>query len=381
MECSSKFDVLIVGAGPAGTSTWLHLNKCVPALADRTVLIEKAVFPRNKLCAGGVGAWSAAVLKQLEIDLSIPSLFISEVDIRFHDQSWIYHSPDPFRMVKRAEFDMALAEAAVKRGMVFHENEDFISAKRVGGRLAVLTNRSQYDVKAIVGADGALSKVRRSMMRPQKSCLAPTIQISAPANPKHDREFGQRRLGIDFSLIDKGLQGYAWHCPWLDGKIPFMNHGIGNFRFHRRKQRVALKKMFRRDLADRHIEIKPEQWSSHPIRWYSHDVPISQPNVLLVGDAAGIEPAFGGGIHMALSYGEIAARALLKAFQDDDFSFRHYKDGLMAHYLGQHIRTCTHLASRLYGGKEDPLTLIRQFFTGRFGKRDLLSLLLRPKSA
>jgi flavin-dependent dehydrogenase len=82
----------------------------------------------------------------------------------------------------------------------------------------------------------------------------------------------------------------------------------------------------------------PDAWSSHPIRWFSHDVPIARPNVILVGDAAGIEPAFGGGIHLALSYGEIAAKALIQAFQTDDFSFRHYNDGLMSHYLGKHIR-------------------------------------------
>ena len=381
MEQNSEFDVLIVGAGPAGTSTWLHLKKYAPVLADHTVLIDKAVFPRHKLCAGGVGAWSEIVLNHLAIDLSIPSLFISDVEFRFRDQKWIYHCPRPFRMVQRADFDMALAEAAVNRGMVFHENEHFIGIKREGDRLAVRTSRGNYLVKAIVGADGALSKVRRSMMRPHRSCLAPTIQISAPVNPQYDLEFGQKKIGINFSPVDEGLQGYAWHCPWLAGKTPYMNHGIGNFRVHRGKLRADLKKMFQRELHGRNIDIKPDAWSSHPIRWYSHDVPISQPNVLLVGDAAGIEPAFGGGIHMALSYGEVAAKELIQAFQNDDYSFRHCKDGLMSHYLGRHIRDCTHLASRIYGGKEDPLNLVRQFFTGQFVKRDLLSLLLRPKSA
>ena len=107
MEQNSEFDVLIVGAGPAGTSTWLHLKKYAPVLADHTVLIDKAVFPRHKLCAGGVGAWSEIVLNHLAIDLSIPSLFISDVEFRFRDQKWIYHCPRPFRMVQRADFDSA----------------------------------------------------------------------------------------------------------------------------------------------------------------------------------------------------------------------------------------------------------------------------------
>jgi len=62
-------DILIVGSGPAGISTWLHLNKNSPELAGDTILIEKAVLPRHKLCAGGVGAWSADVLNRLEIDI------------------------------------------------------------------------------------------------------------------------------------------------------------------------------------------------------------------------------------------------------------------------------------------------------------------------
>lgn len=379
MEQNSEFDVLIVGAGPAGTSTWLHLKKYAPALADKTVLIEKAEFPRFKLCAGGVGGWSESVVEHLGIDLNFPSLSISEVEFRYRDQKWIYQSPNPYRMVQRADFDTALVRSAGDRGLVFHENEQFIETKRELDGLAVLTSQGTYHVKVLVGADGAISKVRRLMMHPHRANLAPTLQISSPVNHKYDLEFAQKKMTIDISTIGEGLQGYAWHFPCLQYGKPFMNHGIGNFRISPGRSPVDMKGLFSRELRARNIHITPEAWSSHPIRWFSHDVPISQPNVILVGDAAGIEPAFGGGIHMALSYGEIAAKALIQAFQNEDFSFRHYKGRLMSHYLGRHIRDCTHLASRMYGGKEDPLRLIRQFFTGRFVRRDLLSLLLRPK--
>ena len=74
-----EFDVLIVGAGPAGVSTWLHLQKYAPALADKALVIEKEVFPRHKICAGGVGAWSDDALRHLNVDLSKPCLMISDV--------------------------------------------------------------------------------------------------------------------------------------------------------------------------------------------------------------------------------------------------------------------------------------------------------------
>lgn len=380
MEQIREFDVLIVGAGPAGASTWLHLKKYAPGLADRTVLIDKAVFPRPKLCAGGVGGWSESVLAHLEMDLNFPHLLIKDVEFRFQNQKWTYQHPIPFRMVQRADFDTALVRAAVDRGLVFHENEQFIETKRDMGGLSVVTSRGHYYVKALIGADGAISKVRRLMMRPHRANLASTIQVSSPVNLQYDLEFAQKKMTIDLSAIGEGLQGYTWHFPCLQYGKPFMNHGIGNFRIHPNRSTVGMKRLFRRELRARKIRKTLEAWRSHPIRWLSHDTPISRSNVILVGDAAGIEPAFGGGIHMALSYGEIAAKALIQAFQKDDFSFRHYDDGLMSHYLGKHIRDCTHLAGRIYSGNEDPLKLIREYFTGRFRRPDLLSLLLRPTS-
>jgi len=374
-------DILIVGSGPAGISTWLHLNKNSPELAGDTILIEKAVLPRHKLCAGGVGAWSADVLNRLEIDMNIPSLFVSDVVFRYRDKHWTYHSPTRFRMVQRADFDFVLAKAAVSRGMVLHENERYIAAGRERNSLVVVTSRGKYTAKALVGADGSVSMVRRAMMRPHKSCLATTLQVSAPADSEYDPEFARQNIMIDFSPVDAGLQGYTWHCPCLQGETPSMNHGIGHFRFHPQRPRPDMKQIFSRELKARRIDSAPELWSSHPIRWYSDAVPISQPNLLLVGDAAGIEPAFGGGIHMALSYGEIAAAALMRAFRNKDFTFQDYPQAVMTHFMGRHIRDCTRLAQAMYGGNGNPLNLVRQFFTGRFHRPNLLSLLLGRKAA
>lgn len=367
---------MIVGAGPAGISTWLHLKKVAPELADHAVVIDKAVFPRHKLCAGGVGAWSQSVLEHLEVELNIQSLFVDDVEFQYRDQQWIFHSPNQFRMVQRADFDMALVRSAMKRGMVFHENEQFIAAERQQDTMVVKTNRGNYVVKALVGADGSLSRVRRSMMRPHQSCLAPTIQVSAPLDLQKAKGLAHVRARIDLSPIDKGLQGYLWHFPCLHNGNPCINLGIGSSRLLSGRPKADIKKIFTRELNAHHIEIRPQSWSSHPMRWFSHDVPIACPNVILAGDAAGIEPAFGGGIHMALSYGEIAAQELIQAFQARDFSFRYYKEGLMSHLLGRYIKDYTFLARKIYSGKENPLEQVRQFYTDRLIRRKLQSLLL-----
>ena len=82
---------------------------------------------------------------------------------------------------------------------------------------------------------------------------------------------------------------------------------------------------------------------------------------------------------MALSYGEIAAKALIHASERQDFSFNGYEKAVMSHLLGGHTRNCIRLASKLYSGQGNPLHLVQQFFSGQFNRPDLLSLLLRPK--
>jgi flavin-dependent dehydrogenase len=55
VEHIDHFDIMIVGAGPAGISTWLHLKKHAPGLADHVLVIDKAVFPRHKYVPEGLG--------------------------------------------------------------------------------------------------------------------------------------------------------------------------------------------------------------------------------------------------------------------------------------------------------------------------------------
>jgi flavin-dependent dehydrogenase len=113
-DSALDYAVMIVGGGPAGISTWLHLQKYAPQLAGRSFVIEKAVFPRDKLCAGSVGGWSAEVLEHLEVELDIPSLFVSDVEFRFGKEIYRLHQPNCFRVVQRMDFDHALAKPVTR---------------------------------------------------------------------------------------------------------------------------------------------------------------------------------------------------------------------------------------------------------------------------
>lgn len=383
LDCS----IMIVGAGPAGISTWLHLQKEAPELARNSIVIEKAIFPRDKLCAGGVGEWSADVLRDLEIDLEIPSVFVSDVDIKFGNEVYHFHRSNSFRVVHRIDFDHALVKTALKRGLELHEDEMFLDAIHEKNKMIVKTNRRNYDVKALVGADGALSAVSRKMMPFRKPRLAQTIQIYAKADPQFDLEFQEKKMSIDLSPLKKGLQGYLWHFPCFIDSTPSIAHGIVDFRLCPNRPRADMKKIFSRALKSRNIHKDPKTWSSHPIPWLSDDDIISQPNVILAGDAAGIEPAFGGGIHLSLSYGDLAAQAIINAFQKEDFSFCHYRENVQSHSVGRFIAKCTRLAREMYSGKANPLDVARELFDLNYDPsvlmRQLLSryLELPPQSA
>jgi flavin-dependent dehydrogenase len=379
--------IMIVGAGPAGISTWLHLQKYIPQLARHSIIIEKAIFPRDKLCAGGLCDWAADALANLRVDLDIPSLPVSDLELRFGKKIDRLHQHNYFRVVQRLDFDHALAKAAVKRGLELHEGEMLIDVLRNRNDLIVRTNKGSYTVQALVGADGAFSTVRKKMISSRKRHLAPTLQIFAPADSQYDTEFAQKKMTVNFTPINEGLQGYVWHVPCLRDKAPFIAHGIADFRIYPDRPRADMKRIFSRELRKRNIYQGSKTWSSHPIPWYSDDDILSQPNVILVGDAAGVEPAFGGGIHLSLSYGEVAAQATIDAFKKDDFSFRDYQQRIQSHEVGRFIARCTRLASEMYGGKMNPLHTAREILAPKYDSsavmRQLLAefLKLHPQSS
>ncbi len=378
--------IMIVGAGPAGISTWLHLQKEAPQLARHSIVIEKAIFPRDKLCGGALCVWGADVLACLGVDLDIPSLFVSDLELRFGKETDCLYHNNYFRVMQRADFDHALAKEAVKRGLELHEDEMLIDVLRTEHKLIVITNKGKYAVQVLIGADGAFSTVRKKMLPFQKRHLAPTLQILAPADSRYDSEFTEKKTVVDLTAINEGLQGYVWHVPCLKDKAPFIAHGIVDFRLCPNRPRADMKKIFSRALQSRNIHKDPKTWSSHPIPWHSDEDILSQGNVILVGDAAGVEPAFGGGIHLSLSYGDLAAQAIINAFQKDDFSFCNYQESVQSHSVGMFVAKCTRLALEMYGGKANPLEVVRELFDlnydPSFIMRQLLSryLELHPQS-
>ncbi len=359
------YEIMIVGGGPAGISTWLHLNKYNPDLASKCVLIEKEKYPRDKVCGGALGGWTETILEQLKFKVNVPSVPIHTAECRLGKEIYQHKQHNFFRIVRRIEFDHALVKTAVNRGLKLYENEIFTDVIRKTNHLLIQTNQREYKVRVLIGADGALSRVRHNMNPLKKPRLTPAIEIFSLADQNYDHEFFKNTVTIDFSQVTEGLQGYVWHFPCLYENQPFMNHGIGDFRIYQNKQRADLKKIFTRELHARNIHISPKYWSSHPITILEEDCTLSEPNILLVGDAAGIDSAIGGGIHLALSYGDVAALSIIEAFENNDFSFNDYKMRFQNHLVGKYIRKLNYLAREMYDDNTKILLTIREIFSKR----------------
>ena len=358
----NDYDIMIVGGGPAGISTWLHLNKYDPDLASRCILIEKEKYPRDKLCGGAVGGWSDNVFKNLDLNINVPSVWIDKVEIQYLDKFFYLNNPRYFRIVKRKEFDYNLVKQAIKRGLQIKENEQFLDFFRNNKHLIVKTSKQEYRIKTLVGADGACSNVRKKIGHYQSQNLAPAIEIFEPANSPFDTEFQEKKVVFDFSPIKLGLQGYVWHFPYLEDNKPYMNHGIGDFRVNKSNKIADMKLIFKNELKKRNINRVINSWSSQPIRWYSKDDILSQSNILLVGDAAGIDPATGGGIHLALSYGDLATQAIISAFKYNNFLYNDYIERFQNHLVGKYIKKLSFIANEMYNQRVNPLDAVKEIF-------------------
>lgn len=360
-------DIVIAGAGPAGLSTWLHLHRHAPELAKRSLLIEKAVHPRDKLCGGGVTLMGDLTLAALGIAVECPSMSIDRVEIRFASERRVLQQPGAVRVVRRSEFDATLAKAARDRGAELREGTELLGLERRGEVLCVQTSAGDLAVRTVVGADGAQSVVRRAAGFVDTSPLARLIEVVRPVDPGTDAEFSTATAVFDFTPLEVGVQGYVWHFPCLVDGVPCVNRGIYDSRLHPERHRADLRTVFEDALAKAGQSTDSADWQSHPIRWFGPPGIIAVPNVLLAGDAAGVDPLLGEGIAPSLAYGDLAARLLMDAFSRRDFSFRDLASRAAGHPLPPFLVHRGAIANGVYSGRVPPAEAMRMIARALLG--------------
>lgn len=314
-------DVAIVGAGPSGATA----SKNLAEMGVKVILIDQAVFPREKVCGDGVTAEGIEAIKRMglaewvkqfpEMDtlrLSSPNHQI--LDITIHTKAGECNG----RTIPRKILDNRLVQSAVDSGVRLLEKNFVTNIEINKNKASVITKEQTIEAQLILLADGSHASVTRRaglIRNSEPELIAVRQYLAGDTGPAS-------RLEIHFHPWV--IPGYNWIFPLGQGKI---NIGTGTFIRRVKNGRVDLKEnlnQFKYDPINGKRLEKTKQLSpikGHPLRAKFGSTITHSNRILVLGDAAGlINPFSGEGIAPAMQSGEIAAKYALNAFKDADFS-------------------------------------------------------------
>ncbi len=318
--------VLVLGAGPAGSAAAAVLaRQGCPVL-----LLDKAEFPRDKVCGDGIGGSTIRLLSDL-------GLHLDEARQALHSCSrvrgvspagHIYEGPFPKKdgrrrhgyVIRRERFDHLLWEHAQAQGARF---ERFCATEPIvedgvmcGVRGSVNGKAAERRARITIVADGANSVIVRAL-RSNK----PAARHYAVAIRSYFKAVESPEDCVVFAFNQTQLPGYGWIFPLGGGEA---NVGVGLRLDVARSNRGSLRQRFEQFIRDPRVAAKLSR-ARQTGRARGGFLPLASqrmrrtyPGALLVGDAgAFISSLTGGGIYNALESGRIAANVAMEALQGD----------------------------------------------------------------
>jgi len=331
----NQADVIVVGAGPAGSTTAYHLAK---AGLD-VLLLEKTVFPREKICGDGLTPRAVTQLVRMGVDTSVDNGWLHNKGLRILagglqlELDWPELASHPnYGLVRpRSDFDELLARQARQAGARLLENCTVtgpvldertsrivgVSAKHGGERAA--EGATEFRAPLVVAADGNSTRLSIAMGLHKREDRPMGVAYRAYyKNPRHNDDYLESWLELtDAKQPDRLLPGYGWIFGMGDGTS---NIGLGILDSSKAFGKIDYRDMMRRWLAGTPAEWElTEENRTCPIRGAALPMGFNRKphytrGLLLVGDAGGmINPFNGEGIAYAMESGELAARVITQA--------------------------------------------------------------------
>jgi menaquinone-9 beta-reductase len=334
---ADEADVIVVGAGPSGSTTAYYLAS---AGLD-VLLLEKSRFPREKVCGDGLTPRAVKALVAMGVPISESDGWLRNKGLRVVGAGMRLELPWPdltsypgYGLVRtRLDFDQRLAQRAQKAGARLIEGVTVtgpvlddrtgritgVTARPVGGRNGETGDAGPervYRGRVVIAADGNSSRLSVSMGLRKRDDRPLGVAVRAYyTSPRHEDDYLESWL--DLWEGDRLLPGYGWIFGMGDGTS---NVGLGLLNTSTAFGNTDYHALLRRWLAG-----MPPEWGFNednrvgPVRGAAlpmafNRTPHYTRGLLLVGDAAGmVNPFNGEGIAYAMESAEIAARTVTQA--------------------------------------------------------------------
>jgi geranylgeranyl reductase family protein len=334
-----RADVAIVGAGPAGAAAAITL-----ARAGRSVvLLDKAAFPRDKICGDGITTGALRLLEELGVQPSSVASWTEVSDIHVVSPSK-HRATFPLprgrgqfaAVMRRTDLDAAIVDQARQAGATVLEGAEVTGAADGADEVVLqLADGSTVLAAHVIAADGMWSPMRKFL-----GTAVPGYLGEWHAFRQYFEHTGPQARDLWVWFEPDLLPGYAWSFPLPDGGA---NVGFGI----QRGAKIATKEMkalWPELLARPHIAevlgpdaVAVDRHQAWPIPARTGDLALSAGRVLWVGDAAAVtDPMTGEGIGQALLTGQLAAQAILGAAEDPASVRSAYEHSVATHLLPDH---------------------------------------------